>query len=194
MHHDDDLSALFTTIAQTYFPRWRTVDQWRCVGGPKTSWVDARGTVHYSSEEGHCDADTKTIYLSLPTPVVIIHEITHAVAGPSQGKAFRRRRLKAAETADQQGDAPLAAAIREDVTMLDTSERFEVKNVYDTLGDWVVGCVDMDPRPTLDDMVQVLAPSYGLSAPELYRRCRRLQKVYDCALEDIAPKGASDAR
>jgi hypothetical protein len=179
-----DAQDLFKTIAQIYFPRWRNTPKWRCVDGPHAHWVDARGAVHSSSEEGHCDPDTKTIYISLPTPAVMIHEITHAVAGSSHGTAFRRRMLKAAKTADQQGDATLAATIQDDIRMLEEGEVFSVRNVYNTLGDWVVGCVDMDPRPTLDDMVQRLARLYGLPAPELYRRCRRLQRVYDRALED----------
>jgi hypothetical protein len=92
---------LYKKICRIYFPRWKP---WPYTCNKK--WMNS----------GFCNARRKHIFLGAPNPLLIIHEICHAVSTYGHGARWQERILKAAETALRY-DPQLSEKIRIQVMM-----------------------------------------------------------------------------
>ena len=80
------IAKLYRDICKAYFPRWKPWGfTYNC------NWGMC----------GYCNCDQKHLYFGSPSPVLIIHEICHAVGFPNHGERWQTRVLEAAETAKQ---------------------------------------------------------------------------------------------
>lgn len=92
---------LYKEICRIYFPRWKP---WPYTYNKK--WMNS----------GFCNARRKHIFFGAPNPLLIIHEICHAISTYGHGARWQERMLKAAETALRY-DPRLSEKIRIQVMM-----------------------------------------------------------------------------
>jgi hypothetical protein len=108
---------LYKKICRFYFPRWKP---WPYTYNKK--WMNS----------GFCNARRKHIFFGAPNPLLIIHEICHAVSTYGHGARWQERMLKAAETALRY-DPRLSEKIRIQVGMyrkIQRDPREEIKSLY----------------------------------------------------------------
>lgn len=79
--------TLYKQTCDTYFPLWTP---WRFEYTPSVS-----------PHSGYCNSKKEIIYFSSLDPLLIIHEICHAVAHDTHGKKWQRRMLLAAKEAER---------------------------------------------------------------------------------------------
>lgn len=80
------IDILYTDICRKYFPRWKP---WPYTYNQK--WMNS----------GFCNANLKHMFFGAPNPLLIIHEICHAVSTYGHGARWQNRMLKTAETASR---------------------------------------------------------------------------------------------
>jgi hypothetical protein len=104
------LEARFHEIREAFFPRWDRKGAWR---------VRAGSNAEYPGAEGFCQSSEKTIYINLPESgdlnLVLIHEISHAVAGVGHGRRWLDRMRKAATRARDLRTPSLAKRLEAEV-------------------------------------------------------------------------------
>jgi hypothetical protein len=86
---------------------------------------------------GYCNCDQKHLYFGSPSPLLIIHEICHAVGAPNHGEKWQARVLKAAETAKQY-DCELSKKLIaevEEVLSKDIDEKQEIEGLWNRISD-----------------------------------------------------------
>ena len=109
------LTRMFAEICRDYFPRWRNAVHWTVREGSRDQWVDDQGETRYTMEQGYCDSESCTIWVSNLNKATLIHEICHAVTGPGHGKRFWARMRQAAQRAEARGETDLAAQLQKKV-------------------------------------------------------------------------------
>jgi hypothetical protein len=77
---------LYKNICQKYFPRWKP---WPYTYNQK--WMNS----------GFCNSTRRHIFFGAPNPLLIIHEICHAVSTFGHGTQWQNRMLQAAKTASR---------------------------------------------------------------------------------------------
>src|SRR5207244_5122216 len=109
--------AEFIQICQDYFPRWQGMNTWVLKEGPRGSWRGASTILRTTTEQGYCDHDSKTIYVSAPPEerkATIIHEICHAVTTGGHNKQWRGRLFRAGQRARELAETALATYLEEE--------------------------------------------------------------------------------
>jgi hypothetical protein len=171
----------FEEICRDYFPRWRNAKHWTLQEGSR-QWVNAHGEIIYNKAQGHCDIAQRVIRVSNSRTVTLIHEICHAVTGPSHGKRFRARLRQAAQHAEQLGETALALALSQEADGYEPEEgeRITPTSIYNMVED-IVRAV---PGMTFEEVVDGVAADLGLIPTELHRRARRLRRIYETAQQE----------
>lgn len=119
---NNKIETLYREICKIYFPRWKP---WDFTYNPK--WC----------KSGYCNNHQKHIYFGEDSPVLVIHEICHAVGDPGHGKKWQTRVLKAAETAkryDRKLSKELIAEV-EKYQIDNWGHKTEIKFLYQTIED-----------------------------------------------------------
>ena len=168
----------FLDIKSLYFPRWDRANLWRVSTKSKRRLL------------GHCDRDRMVIEIVArhadpdERGRLVIHEICHAVARGSHGKAWQGRMVRAARRADELGRSSLANMLRREVADYQLAVE-GVEEAYQTVEDWLVDQQDL----TLAQVKRSLADQYGLLLSEVCMKLKRIEKVYR-----QASRGAKEAR
>jgi hypothetical protein len=172
----------FEEICRTYFPRWHNAQHWKLQEGSRGQWVNAQGEIRYTTEQGYCDSAQRVIWVSDTSKVTLIHEICHAVTGPSHGKRFRARLRQAAQHAEQLAETALALALSQEADGYESEEgeRITPTSIYNMLEDIVRDV----PGMTYEQVVNGIAVDLGLTPAELHQRARRLHRVYETAQQE----------
>ena len=157
-------------VIKTFFPRWRTAKEWKFVWG--TDEPEA-------GSSGKCVYRTKTIWISSPDLLIIIHEICHAIADGGHAKKWCTRMIAAADTAEGAGSGELAEWIRDEVEMYEETPRFTKAIVYRSVEDAIYESKHDFSYP---DMTRYICNSWGLSLWDLTMRYKQLPRVYDAAV------------
>ena len=116
------ITKLYQNICKIYFPRWKP---WGFTYN--RNW----------GMSGYCNCDQKHLYFGSPSPLLIIHEICHAVGAPNHGEKWQARVLKAAETAKQYdcGLSNKLIAEVENVLSNDISGKQEMEGLWNHISD-----------------------------------------------------------
>ena len=109
----------FEEICRDYFPRWHNAKHWKLQEGSRGQWVNTQEEIRDTTEAGYCDSAHRLIWVSDSSKVTLIHEICHAVTGPSHGKRFRTRLRQATQHAERLGEIALA------LTLSQEADRYE---------------------------------------------------------------------
>ena len=167
------LQHRFRDIKCQFFPRWDRGDRWRI------STKSRRRVL------GHCDVERQVIEIVVQhadpdkRDGLLIHEICHAVANGSHGKAWQCRMEMAARQADDLGRNGLAKLLRQEIA--DYQEAAEGKEeAYQTVQDWLAHQPDL----TLAQVKRSLADLYGLLVNEVGTTFKRIEKVNRAAKQD----------
>jgi len=111
------IDSLYKDICRKYFPRWKP---WPYTYNHK--WMNS----------GFCNANLKHMFFGAPNPLLIIHEICHAVSTYGHGARWQNRMLKTAETASRY-DPRLSEKIKIQVGMyrkIQRNPKEEIKSLY----------------------------------------------------------------
>jgi hypothetical protein len=111
------IDLLYKDICRKYFPLWKP---WPYTYNKK--WMNS----------GYCNANRKHIFLGAPNPLLIIHEICHAVSTFGHGTRWQNRMLQAADMASRY-DPRLSERIKIQVRMyrhLQHNPQEEMKSLY----------------------------------------------------------------
>jgi hypothetical protein len=165
---EEALEQLFEQVRRVYFPRWRRGKSWSVRFGTPPG---------RSRDSGYCDSETRTIWIAVDdekVELVIIHEITHAIVpGHGHGVRFQRRMQKAADDAEAQGNAALAAALRHEVAICAASPVHHVSYVYGEIRDHAWEFADYEA------LLHWLSEENGWLLEEFEKHYPRARRVFD---------------
>jgi hypothetical protein len=167
----------FDYIRSTYFPRWDRGHTW-------TLQEDHPECVGF----GLCDYVGKAIIIRddlhvLPAPVLLIHEIAHAVTYPGHGKKWQIRMEKAALKAESIGHDELAAELRKNYTAYSRPEckKITADLIYMHMREAVFDAMGATSFEVVAGMV---ANDNGMTLAALLSKYKNLRSVYDKAQKD----------
>lgn len=172
----------FREIKHLYFPRWDRDDRWRIS-------TKSRRRVH-----GHCDVERQVIEIVVQhadpdkRDGLLIHEICHAVANGSHGKAWQRRMEIAARRADDLGRDGLAQWLRQEIVNYQEAPE-TTDEAYQSVQEWLAH----NPDLTLAQVKRSLADLYGMLVSEVGTTFKRSEKVYRAAKQDALEARAMKA-
>ena len=145
------IESQFRDIKHLFFPRWDHDYRWRI------------GTKSRRRVLGHCDVKRQVIEIVVQhadpdkRDGLLIHEICHAVANRSHGRAWQCRMEMAARRADELGRDALAKLLRQEIA--DYQDAAEMTGeAYQTVQEWLAHQPDL----TLAQAKRSLADLYGL--------------------------------
>ena len=177
------LQLHFRAVLATFFPRWRAGSQWRCTSR-------TRSTAH-----GHCDEERQVIEIATVSDdddaldLLLIHEISHAVASPGHGKTWQRRIALAANVARRVGRLGLAELL--DAEVVHYQEDAEPLAVaYQEVRDAVLH----NPDLTLAQVKRWLGQMYGMRSGDIERAFRGVRTVYTKARKEALEVRSSKQR
>ena len=157
----------FMTIKRAFFPRWDRRNLWR---------VSTRSR---RKVEGCCDPKRRVIEIVVQhggpdqRDRLLIHEISHAVAGGGHGTKWQDRMERAARRADELGRNRLAKMLRDEIA--DYRESWKpVDEAYGIVQEWLT----CNPGLTLPQVRRALADQYGLLVSEVAKTFQRFEKVF----------------
>jgi hypothetical protein len=156
----------YRKICKVYFPRWK----------PWEFKYD-----RFFGIEGFCDSDHRTIIVQKLDPVLIIHEICHAVTDSGHEKKWQDRMLKAAITADTV-DPEIASRIRDEVTKIQEIPHGTLaQEVYSRLSDAMLEFGYAGKEIEVDAVIEAVKEECGFHIKEregeFERRCKRARAV-----------------
>jgi len=112
-------------------------------------------------------------------PVLLIHEIAHAVTDSAHGKKWRIRMEKAAEKARNVGELDIANLIYEELAGYDKGINICADHVYGSIEDAVLDV----PDASFDKIIELVRRRFGLTKEELLSRYKRSKEVFIIAKE-----------
>ena len=158
------------TLINTFFPRWRTQQEWRII----------TGYAPYG-RSGFCDLGKRRIYVSqslndISGQVIAIHEIVHVVSVPHHGVRFKLRLAKCAEVAEQLKLNDLAVALRKEVASYsdERKERYSQATIRKMIEDVLFQSV-----VSWKVMLPILCQTLRLSPCEIYTRCKNVREFFE---------------
>ena len=171
------LKIAFAFVRTNFFPRWDKDQQWS---------VRINGDL---PGDGRCEDEIKTIHVRCVAKnrndlhILLIHEISHAVAGGGHAKRWRARMLKAAQRAKRMGlnilekmlDQEVEAYINDPITV-------RASHVYELISVAVLHI----PEAKYGRILHGVAREFGLYPHELEKRFVRCRKIYDEAKREAA--------
>ena len=174
-----ELEKEFELIRKKYFPRWDRKKEWKIKIFEDENEIDLEEAYGISPEHvnGFSADKHRIIYLHRISRLTIIHEITHAVIGPSHGKKFFDRMEQAAKRADDIGDHDLANALRDEIKMYKETPLITADYVYMRIKDAVVDNVH-NPHISFDKVVIFIANDLGLTSDSFLQKYKRADRVY----------------
>jgi hypothetical protein len=125
-----------------------------------------------------CDFETRTIWQNDTSVKTLIHEICYAVTGTGHGKKFIARMRTAATQAQALGDSELAHSLFKEAEDYENTPNPTAKAVYCRVTD----IATEDPDISVDAIIDSLAYMYGLTAPEIRKRYRRIEQIHKAEL------------
>jgi hypothetical protein len=165
------LEELFERVRRMFFPRWRGGKNWSVTLGVAPGRPGLRGW---------CDLEERTIWMKPQwrgdeiVGAALIHEIVHAIVGrPGHGIRFQRRLLKAAELAEERGDADSAAALREDAESWAVAAPVPPSDVYRLIR------IDAYKFTQYEALLDQVAEYYNMLPDEVERYYPEARQVYD---------------
>lgn len=163
------LQQHWKAVLATFFPKWKAGAGWRCTNRGN------RGQAH-----GHCDVEKRLIEILLVSEdddaldMLLIHEISHAVASLGHGKTWQRRLALAAAKARKLGRTRLAELLDEEID--NYRNRGEgLPEIYAEVRNALL----YNPDLTLTQIKRWLAQTYGLHVGEVSKVFRGLRTVYE---------------
>jgi hypothetical protein len=167
------LELHFRAVLATFFSRWKAGSQWRCT-------TRTRSTAH-----GHCDEERKVIEIKCVSndddalDLLLIHEISHAVASPGHSKTWQCRIALAANVARRVGRLRLVELL--DAEIARYRERAEpLALAYQEVRDAVLH----NPDLTLAQMKRWLGQMYGVRYGDIEKVFRGVRTVYTTARKE----------
>jgi hypothetical protein len=165
----DELARQFQSIRNLYFPAWRNGSNWRIC--------------EYEGK-GYCDRDAKTIKVGGATenyslPVLIIHEIAHAVTTGGHSDKWVNRMRKAAERAADLGDKQLADELQSHIAWVmqpgvhDATEEVVYFQIENAAAD--------QPEATFEKVVGWVVQEYGQDMATFLKDYPQARQAYDKA-------------
>jgi len=180
MNEQERANAEFEFVRRTFFPRWDRKRVWKFMVVD-----DADGA------QGKSISRTKTVKI-VPTDadslkLLLIHEISHAVASNAHGDQWKARMEKAAQQAESEALTDLAAQIRDEIEaytdpLRHVKVKITAKTIYQDIKD--IACFD-GPELSFDQVIDAVRREYGISREiflQSYQRCRR---VFDEAKKEL---------
>ena len=168
------LKTEFDRVRDFFFSRW----------DPRHQWQAHEGTYSEGGKEyGHCDDTNKIIWISSSVTttggdaltVILVHEISHAVATVGHGETWRRRMDQAAARTDSLRCPKLAAMLRKEIEEYINQSPVRAKEIYVGVEDLLMDA----PDATYEQVRNFLADDIGMRREELERKYSRLRKVYE---------------
>lgn len=158
------------TIINTFFPRWRTHQEWKII----------TGYAPYG-RSGFCDSEKRRIYVSqslndISGQVIAIHEIVHVVSVPHHGVRFRSRLAKCAKVAEQLKLNELAAALRKEVAK--HAEERKVRYSQATIREMIEDVL-FQSVVSWKVMMPFLCQTLRLSPCEIYTRFKNVREFFE---------------
>ena len=174
---NEELQLEFRRIHKLYFPDWEDGSNWQiCEYGGK----------------GFCDRRSMIIKVGDPSeiyslPVLIIHEVAHAVTTDEHGDEWFRRMRKVEMRAAEVGDHQLANELQSHIAWVASPEAYNVapEEVYAEIGAAVLD----DPTAPFEKIVGWLAESYGQDLHSFLQVFPQAREVYDQAYRPQARCG-----
>lgn len=177
------LQLHFRAVLTTFYPRWRTSSQWCCTS-------HTRSTAH-----GKCDEERKVIEIGIVSDdddaldLLLIHEVSHAVASPGHGKTWQRRIAQAASVARRVRRLRLAELLDEEIVHY--QEQAEPLTVaYAEVRDAMLH----NPDLTFAQVKRWVGQMYGVRYGEIERVFRGLWTVYEKARKEAKEVRSSKER
>ncbi len=165
-----ELRKAISNVRKTFFPRWDLRSQWRI------RWGDL------GKGDGNCDFELKEITISAglnrrKLTLVLIHEVAHAVTRDGHGKKWKARMERAAQQAEEQGQAELAEALRAEVEWYRSAKEC---SAADYIEDCIDGLVLANPAISLDEVLTVLSYELaGMKRDRLLALYPQIEKLYE---------------
>jgi hypothetical protein len=181
----DSPQEAFEFVRMTFFPKWDRQRRWKLRILPRLR-----------SGCGKCLTERQIIVIA-PTAShrllpLIIHEICHAAAAVHHGQRWKRRVLKAADTAAAIGLASLAEELRKDTGAYgDEMSRLTAAQVYTQIEDAVITANEL---PSFKRVAAWVRSEYNFTPSEFHRRFRRAAEIYRKACLYRAEKEAARAK
>ena len=162
----------FQYIRNTFFPTWDHKGQWRL------ELVD-----YLNGSTAFCRPEPKTIEVLKSVdldklPLILIHEITHAVTSCGHGKPWLSRRIKRLRGRRSWNER--FGATDSIQPRLVWRGRHYRQAIYAQIVDAVINQPDAD----FMTLISVVGRDYGASGEELLESCKEARKVYDQARAD----------
>jgi hypothetical protein len=163
------LQPHWKAVLATFFPRWKAGAEWRCTNR------GSRGQAH-----GHCDVERHIIEILFVSEdddaldMLLIHEISHAVASLGHGKTWQRRLALATATARKLGRTRLAELLDAEINNY-RNHGEGLPEIYAEVWDALL----YNPELTIAQIKRWLAQTYGLRFSEVGKMFRGLRTVYE---------------
>jgi hypothetical protein len=163
----DELDKEFQSIRKLYFTTWTDGSNWRILeyGG-----------------NGYCDRESKTIKVGGSTenyslPVLIIHEIAHAVTIDDHGDEWVQHMREAAVRAADLGDMQLARDLPKHIDWVTGPDAYDVphEQVYAE----IAAAASDQPEATFESVVGWVAQKYGQDLKTFLEAFPQARKYYD---------------
>lgn len=177
-----DPQRAFDYVRDAFFPKWDRQRRWKLCLNQRLK-----------GEHGECHSERQTIEIG-PTAanellLLIVHEICHAVAGPSHSQRWKSRMLVAATTAATVGMAKLAVQLQDEVIAYDKEDAPSLtQQIYNNLED--MACAGAVP-PAFEHVRTHLLHEYNFTEGEFRKRFPRAERVYREACEARARRRAA---
>jgi hypothetical protein len=172
------LHTTFEAVCALYFPRWRAAPTWTIREGPRAQWQVGTQT-RTTTEMGYCDHATKTIWINarpVDHPLILIHEICHAICSGGHATLWQRRMGQAQARAVTQGDTALAEALAAEIAgyAADNALLMTAGTVYARVEEMLLDT----PQATLDYIVEAIGGAFSMTPAEMLHRYARLPYWY----------------
>jgi len=158
----------YNRIKEVYYPRWDRLGRWNLEIKDDLDGANGRAN---AENKINLSRGFKGPYLSL----LIIHEIAHAVVGPSHEKKWRNRMSKAYETAIEIGEDEIANLIQKELDGYEESIKITADIVYGTIKDAILE----NPEATFDIIVEMVRRNLGITKDFFNAHYKRANKVFE---------------
>ena len=175
------LQKQFAFVRGTFFPRWDREDEWkvRVVPNDEGCW---------------CLRELRTIKIASEflkdrqqeLPVVLIHEVAHAVTTDSHGKRWVARMKAAVKTAESAGHPRLAADLGEHINFCLSGYDVSMMEVYDRIQQAVCD----QPSARFDDVLDWVRGDYRMSRSQFLKTFPQVRVVYEEAFSCVSVRAS----
>ena len=162
----DTLADAFVWIRNDYFPDWTDGANWKIVAYQGTAF---------------CDRENRTIKIGpknrWPVPVVLIHEIAHAVTVDDHGPRWEDRLRETIKRAKEFGQDELAQELDKHLEFVSSPGAYDVPP--EEVDDEIRRAVSAQPASTFEQVVDAVARGFGQTRTEFEDAYPGMRAVFD---------------